>query len=204
MSESEIDWNKIIKALLAVVAVGAVAYIAHKTSETKSIKIAKEEISKISGGKQLKRYTVFLSSTYKDLADERKEIEDVFILAGITVKCMERFTASDKEKTEYIRSQIDESDYIILIIGGRYGQLIPEESISYTEYEFDYAVKKKKPVLPFIIDDPNEKNDSDNPSKLTAFKEKVNRMKTPRRCLKKNLVKEIPASFIRAITDNPE
>ena len=47
---------------------------------------------------------------------------------------------------------IDDSDYYVLIVGGRYGSMAA--GISYTEQEFDYAVEQVKPVLAFVHENP--------------------------------------------------
>ena len=49
---------------------------------------------------------------------------------------MEGFFAADEEQLSYIKKIIDECDYYILIIAGRYGS-IDETGVSYTEKEYD-------------------------------------------------------------------
>lgn len=91
---------------------------------------------------------------------------------------MELFPAMDEEQFEYIKRIIDESDYYLLIIGGRYGS-VDENGISWTEKEYDYAVSKNIPVLVFDHRDftklPANKTDLDAKKrhKLIAFKKKV-------------------------------
>ena len=53
---------------------------------------------------------------------------------------MEIFPAIDEEQLEFIKRIIDDCDYYILIIGGRYGSTT-DDGISYTEREYDYAVE---------------------------------------------------------------
>src|SRR5262249_23507460 len=55
----------------------------------------------------------------------------------------------------YITRVIDRSDYYVLIIGACYGSLT-EEGISFTEAEYDYAVKKEIPVLAFFARKPED------------------------------------------------
>ncbi len=52
-----------------------------------------------------------------------------------------------------IQSVIDDSDYYLLVVGGRYGTTDPD-GVSYTEREYDYAVVKGLPVLAFIHENP--------------------------------------------------
>ncbi|WP_232250943.1 DUF4062 domain-containing protein [Janthinobacterium sp. 1_2014MBL_MicDiv] len=91
---------------------------------------------------------------------------------------MELFPAMDDEQFNFIKRVIDDSDYYLLIIGGRYGSLT-SEGISYTEKEFDYAVEKGLKVVAFIHDSPEDipsgKVDRDNEltKKLADFRNKV-------------------------------
>ena len=62
---------------------------------------------------------------------------------------MEFFGAVDENQLEYIKKIIDDSDYYILIIGGRYGTM-GDDGISYTEKEYDYAISIGRKILVFI------------------------------------------------------
>ncbi|MBB3233974.1 DUF4062 domain-containing protein [Phyllobacterium endophyticum] len=95
---------------------------------------------------QDKRYQVFISSTFQDLQNERRAVQDVVISTGDFPVQMESFPAADQDQFEFIKSLIDQCDYYILIIGGRYGT-VAEDGLSYTHKEFKYAVSKGVPVL---------------------------------------------------------
>ncbi|MEY8428809.1 DUF4062 domain-containing protein [Lachnospiraceae bacterium 46-15] len=99
-----------------------------------------------------KRYQVFISSTFADLEMERKDIMEAIMELNCFPAGMEMFPATDTEQFEYIKSIIDESDYYVVVIAGRYGS-VAEDGISYTEKEFDYAVSKGIPVLAFVKKD---------------------------------------------------
>lgn len=47
---------------------------------------------------------------------------------------------------DYIKKVIDECDYYLLIVGGRYGSM-DSNGVSYTEREYDYAVETGKLVI---------------------------------------------------------
>lgn len=91
---------------------------------------------------------------------------------------MEIFPAIDEEQFEFIKKVIDDCDYYILIIGGRYGSL-SAEGISYTEMEYNYAISKNIKVIAFIHSSPDEiplgksEKDSALRQKLQDFKDKV-------------------------------
>jgi nucleoside 2-deoxyribosyltransferase len=101
---------------------------------------------------QEKRYTVFISSTFVDLKDERRAVQDAIISSGDFPYQMESFPASDEEQFNFIKALIDKCDYYVLIIAGRYGA-VAEDGKSYTEKEFDYAVENGIPVLAMIHED---------------------------------------------------
>ena len=125
-----------------------------------------------------KRYQVFISSTYSDLKEERSRVMKSIMDMDCIPAGMELFPAVDEEQFEFIKRIIDDSDYYILIIGGRYGSMT-ENGISYTEMEFDYAMSKRIPVIAFIHNDINNipagKVDMDPATRerLEQFREKV-------------------------------
>lgn len=66
---------------------------------------------------------------------------------------MEAFVASNESQWAVIQRVIEQCDYYVLIIGGRYGSVTPE-GISYTEKEFHLARKLGLPILAFVHNDP--------------------------------------------------
>lgn len=134
-----------------------------------------------------KKYQIFISSTYEDLIEERKKVQDTILSMYQFPIGMEMFSAADEEQWEIIRETIDSSDYYVLIIGHRYGSMIEEgeyAGISYTQKEFRYALGQKIPVLAFLIDDsvpvtPEKmEQDADRKKKLNQFIEEVKRGRT--------------------------
>lgn len=99
-----------------------------------------------------KRYSVFISSTFEDLREERRAVQDGIIEVGDFPVQMESFPASDQDAFELITSLLDQCDYYVLIIGGRYGSL-SEDGLSFTHKEFRYAVEKHIPVLVMLHGD---------------------------------------------------
>lgn len=131
----------------------------------------------------MKKYQIFVSSTYVDLIGERQAAVEAILKAGHIPAGMELFTATNQSQWTIIQKWIDESDIYMLILGGRYGSIEPKSGLSYTELEYDYALKKKKPLFAVVMQDSalDEKIkvegkavlESENPQKLKAFKEKV-------------------------------
>ena len=125
-----------------------------------------------------KRYQVFVSSTYADLRDERQHVLQALMEMDCIPAGMELFPAADEEQWDFIKRVIDDCDYYLLIIGGRYGS-ITSDGISYTEKEFDYAVESGLRVVALIHSSPEDipfgksEHDPALREKLLGFKEKV-------------------------------
>ncbi len=126
----------------------------------------------------IKRYQVFISSTYSDLKEERSTVMQAIMSMDCIPAGMELFPAIDEEQFNFIKRIIDDCDYYILIIGGRYGS-ISDDGISYTEKEYDYAISRQIPVMTFLHKDigkiPREKTDTQPEliKKLQDFQEKA-------------------------------
>ena len=125
-----------------------------------------------------KRYQVFVSSTYVDLKEERQKVLQTLMEMDCIPAGMELFPAADEEQWEFIKRVIDDCDYYLLIIGGRYGS-VAEDGLSYTEKEFDYAVSKGIKVIAMLHDEPDTlpraktELDQEGYEKLQNFRGKV-------------------------------
>lgn len=125
------------------------------------------------------KYQFFISSTYKDLVEERQIAINAIMKMGHIPAGMELFTATGEEQFESIKPVIDESDYYLLILGGKYGSIIEKEKISYTEKEFDYALSTGKRIIALVYGDPDNLDTSKRETKpvminrFKKFREKV-------------------------------
>lgn len=66
---------------------------------------------------------------------------------------MELFPAANEDQWSLIKSVIDECDYYLLILAGRYGSL-SADGTSYTEMEYRHALSTGKPIIAFLHRDP--------------------------------------------------
>ncbi len=101
-----------------------------------------------------KRYQVFVSSTYVDLQEERQRVIQTLMEMDCIPSGMELFPAADEDQFEFIKKVIDDCDYYILILGGRYGS-VDADGVSYTEKEYAYALERKIKVLAFLHENPD-------------------------------------------------
>jgi hypothetical protein len=114
------------------------------------------------------------------MIDERKAAVEAILEAGHIPAGMELFTAGNINQWDLIKRWIQESDVYLLMAGGRYGSLFPGRTKSYTELEFEYAKRIKKPMFSIVasqalIDQkiaahlvPNSGDDFDNAAKFRA------------------------------------
>lgn len=155
-----------------------------------------------------KRYQVFVSSTFEDLQEERKEVMQALLELDCIPAGMELFPAANDDQWTLIKGVIDDSDYYILIIGGRYGST-NDEGKSYTQMEYEYALSTNKPIIAFL-----HKNPGNIPSsKSEQDPEKKNRLEEFKKLAKKKLVKYwegadnlgsvVSRSMINLIKNNP-
>ena len=127
-----------------------------------------------------KVYQIFVSSTYADLADERRRVSETLAKAGYIPTGMELFPAADQRQLEFIKRVIDRSDYYVVIVGGRYGSLA-DDKISFTEKEYEYALQRQIPVLAFLHARPEQipvgKTDLDveQAKRLAAFRDRLSK-----------------------------
>lgn len=125
------------------------------------------------------KYQIFVSSTYEDLKDERDAVIKAVLEMGHIPVGMEMFSAANEQQWKMITRQIDQSDYYIVIVAQRYGSMVEELGVSYTEREYDYAVAQNVPVLGFVLADsatwPTTRVDRDasKVKALNRFKKKV-------------------------------
>lgn len=125
-----------------------------------------------------RRYQVFVSSTFEDLKEERQYVMQALLETKCIPTGMELFPATSAEQWDLIKRVIDECDYYIVIVAGRYGS-ISKSGVGYTEREFNYACQSDKPVIGFYHRDidslPGTKLEAKDSGRdhLRAFIEKV-------------------------------
>ena len=129
-----------------------------------------------------KKYQIFISSTYTDLKEERKYVQDVILSMNHFPVGMELFSAASEEQWSIIKRTIDTSDFYVLIIGYRYGSEMPD-GVGYTEREYLYAKENGVPVIVFIKQDGLPVKEADresSASKKKKLKDFINKAKMGR------------------------
>ncbi len=125
-----------------------------------------------------KRYQVFVSSTFADLKEERQEVMQALLELDCIPAGMELFPAANEDQWTLIKKVIDDCDYYMVIVAGRYGSTGPD-GLSYTEKEYRYALENEKPVLGFVHRNPGSlpadqcEGTDEGKTKLRDFREFV-------------------------------
>lgn len=155
-----------------------------------------------------RRYQVFISSTFTDLIDERREVMQALLEMDCLPAGMELFPAGDTDQWTLIKRVIEQSDYYLVIVGGRYGST-SEEGISYTEKEYDYAVEIGIPVMGFVPSEPDQipvgRTDRSDAAaeKLAKFCTKVQAKMTKDWKNAEDLGSKVTRGLIHLIKNNP-
>ena len=121
----------------------------------------------------MKKYQIFVSSTFTNLKEERLEVIKTILECNCIPTGMEIFSSNSDEQFEVIKGVIDMCDFYVLIVSNRYGSISPKTGKSYTEMEFEYAVLKKIPILAFIKEDALNNKDIENYEMLRTFIDNV-------------------------------
>ncbi|NNA50202.1 DUF4062 domain-containing protein [Pseudomonas lactis] len=125
-----------------------------------------------------KRYQVFVSSTFWDLEEARQEVMQALLEQDCMPSGMELFPATNEDQWSLIKKVIDDSDYYIVVLAGRYGSVGPTGQ-SYTEMEYRYALDTGKLILGFVHRNIGElpakfsETSTENKEKLANFHELV-------------------------------
>jgi hypothetical protein len=155
-----------------------------------------------------KRYQVFVSSTYEDLREERQEVMQALLELDCIPAGMELFPAADDDQWTLIKRVIDDCDYYIVVIGGRYGS-IGTSGISYTQMEYEYAILQGKPVIAFLHKDPEAllsgkcEKSPEGKEKLEIFRGLVQRKMCKFWVTPADLGSVVSRSLVKLIKTNP-
>lgn len=125
-------------------------------------------------------WRIFVSSTKEDLIPYREAVETVLTGMEHIPLGMEYFVSSPDSPIDVCLATVRRSQLYIVIVGMRYGSIEEGSGKSFTELEYDEAVKNKIPVLAFIIDEeqcailPKFVDVGEKAEKLKQFKATLN------------------------------
>jgi hypothetical protein len=104
-----------------------------------------------------RKYQVFISSTFSDLEEHRRQAILGIVAAGHLPLALEYRAPEPSMKMDVIRRAIGDCQYYVIILGHRYGSVasgqIPGQEKSYIEFELDYAEQMGLKILAFVLRD---------------------------------------------------
>lgn len=102
-----------------------------------------------------KHFTVFLSSTFKDLVEYRSAVKEEIVRRDLLFRGMEHFGADPSRQTPATKivDEVRKSDVYIGIFGVRYGYIDQATGLSMTELEFNEAEVSGKPMYLYVMQD---------------------------------------------------
>jgi len=101
-------------------------------------------------GRRSGSFTVFVCSTFSDLSQEREGVLDAIRRLKLQHESMEFFGARAEQPIETCLQEIRASDTLVVIVGHRYGTIVPDLGISYSEAEYAEGFRLKKPCLVYM------------------------------------------------------
>ncbi len=123
--------------------------------------------------------TVFLCSTFVDLATEREAVLDAIRKLQLQHDSMEFFGARSDQPLETCLAEVRRSHILVVIISHRYGSIAPDLGISFSEAEYTEGTRLRKPCLVYMLDEnvpvlpKHIERDPDKLRKLDRWKAKL-------------------------------
>ncbi|MFW1761062.1 DUF4062 domain-containing protein [Acinetobacter calcoaceticus] len=99
------------------------------------------------------RYQIFISTSGRDMQPERMVLSQTLVGMGFFAWGLEHRTPLT---TTLARRQIDECDYLILLLGSQYGEQ-SISGVSYLSLEYEYALSQAKPIIVFMHEQPENR-----------------------------------------------
>ncbi|MCU7698319.1 DUF4062 domain-containing protein [Acinetobacter sp. AYS6] len=121
------------------------------------------------------RYQIFISTSGRDMQPERIVLSQTLVGMSFFAWGLEYRTPLT---TTLARRQIDECDYVILLLGSQYGEQ-SISGVSYLSLEYEYALSLAKPIIVFMHEQPENREihlQETHPQlkdKFSAFRKKL-------------------------------
>ncbi|HWL73429.1 MAG TPA: DUF4062 domain-containing protein, partial [Burkholderiaceae bacterium] len=95
---------------------------------------------------------VFICGTFADLAETRRRVLDALAMIQVETDSMEFFGARPNQPLQTCLAEVAACDVVVVIVGHRYGSLVPRRSISYSEAEYREAMRLGKSCVVYFQD----------------------------------------------------
>jgi Domain of unknown function (DUF4062) len=97
--------------------------------------------------------TVFISSTYQDLAEHRRAIWQILEQFEVDVRGMEQFGARIEAPLETCVAEVEQADVYVGVVAFRLGSIDAASGKSFTQVEYERAAQLKKVILIYLADE---------------------------------------------------
>lgn len=127
---------------------------------------------------------VFVSSTFRDLAEHREVLRLALETSGYEFRGMEHFAANHRSPLDVALEAMNDCDIYVVILGDLYGSTPPSRVRSYTELEYLRAQQLGLPTIVLTLADDAEINrlyverDARKRERLERFRQSVLRKHT--------------------------
>jgi hypothetical protein len=91
-------------------------------------------------------------STFSDLSQEREAVLDAIRRLKLQHDSMEFLGARAEQPIEICLEEVRASDVLVVIVSHRYGSIVPELGISYSEAEYSEGFRLRKPCLVYSVE----------------------------------------------------
>lgn len=131
-------------------------------------------------------WRIFVSSTYEDMIPYREAVSEALTSIEHLPIGMEHFVSNPDRSLDVCLTDVRRCQLYIVLVGMRYGSVDKETGKSYTELEYEEALKNKIPVLAFVINEnecpvlPKFVDTGEYAQKLKQFKSRLDERMTSR------------------------
>ena len=94
---------------------------------------------------------IFICSTEKDLKEHRSKVWERMEKLELGVSGMEIFGARTDAPLETCLKEVSDCNYLIGIVGMRYGSIDADSGKSFVQLEYEMALEKKLDILIYLI-----------------------------------------------------
>lgn len=101
------------------------------------------------------KQNIFISSTYVDLQEHRKEVWQLLEKYDVNVLGMEKFGARKDTPLNTCIKEVSRTDIYVGVILHRLGSIETNTKKSYTQLEYEKAIELNKEILIYLIDETN-------------------------------------------------
>lgn len=131
-------------------------------------------------------WRIFVSSTYEDMIPYREAVSEALTSIEHLPIGMEHFVSTPDRPLDVCLTDVRRCQLYIVLVGMRYGSIDEDSGKSFTELEYEEAVKNKIPVLAFVINEdecpvlPKFVDTGEKAEKLAEFKSRLDSRMTSR------------------------